>query len=128
LDYNNKKYYFIPKKNTLNQISVGSCNGTFGLKNIISESQEKTKKFLDIKETEQFNVFEPKSGIFENIWLLPSNKISGKTKSFVDYQNDSTANDIKLALREGFKSIEHVKRYTTTGMATDQGKIANMHA
>ena len=60
--------------------------------------------------------------------MLPSNKISGKTKSFVDYQNDSTANDIKLALREGFKSIEHVKRYTTTGMATDQGKIANMHA
>ena len=60
--------------------------------------------------------------------MIPSNKISGKTKSFVDYQNDSTANDIKLALREGFKSIEHVKRYTTTGMATDQGKIANMHA
>ena len=59
---------------------------------------------------------------------MPSNNISGKTKSFVDYQNDSTANDIKLALREGFKSIEHVKRYTTTGMATDQGKIANMHA
>ena len=55
-------------------------------------------------------------------------KIAGKTKSFVDFQNDSTANDIKLALREGFKSIEHVKRYTTTGMATDQGKIANMHA
>ena len=56
------------------------------------------------------------------------NKISLKTKSFVDFQNDSTAKDIKLALREGFKSIEHVKRYTTTGMATDQGKISNMHA
>ena len=69
-----------------------------------------------------------KSGGFENIWLIPSNKVPGKTKSFVDFQNDSTANDIKLALREGFKSIEHVKRYTTTGMATDQGKIANMHA
>ena len=40
---------------------------------------------------------------------LPTNKVSGKTKSFVDYQNDSTSNDIKLALREGFKSIEHVK-------------------
>ena len=69
-----------------------------------------------------------KSGGFKNIWLIPSNKVPGRTKSFVDFQNDSTANDIKLALREGFKSIEHVKRYTTTGMATDQGKIANMHA
>ena len=52
----------------------------------------------------------------------------GKTKSFVDYQNDATAKDIKLALREGFRSIEHVKRYTTTGMGTDQGKLGNMHA
>ena len=128
LDYNEKKHYFFPKKNTLSQISVGSCNGTFGLKNIISEAQEKTREFLNISETEQFNVLEPEGGVFENIWLIPSSKISGKTKSFVDYQNDSTANDIKLALREGFKSIEHVKRYTTTGMATDQGKISNMHA
>ena len=40
----------------------------------------------------------------------------------VDLQNDSTAADLKLALREGYSSIEHAKRYTTTGMATDQGK------
>ena len=47
---------------------------------------------------------------------------------FVDFQNDVTAKDIKTALREGFHSIEHVKRYTTTGMATDQGKISNINA
>jgi len=47
---------------------------------------------------------------------------------FVDFQNDVTAKDIKLALKEGYKSIEHVKRYTTTGMATDQGKIGNINA
>ncbi len=49
-------------------------------------------------------------------------------KAFVDWQNDVTAKDIKLATREGFRSIEHVKRYTTTGMATDQGKTSNMNA
>ena len=49
-------------------------------------------------------------------------------KAFVDYQNDVTARDIKLATREGMKSIEHIKRYTTTGMATDQGKTSNMNA
>ena len=59
---------------------------------------------------------------------MPSDKVLGKTKPFVDYQNDATAKDIKLALREGFRSIEHVKRYTTTGMGTDQGKLGNMHA
>ena len=40
----------------------------------------------------------------------------------VDWQNDVTVKDLTLALREGFTSIEHIKRYTTTGMATDQGK------
>jgi sarcosine oxidase subunit alpha len=49
-------------------------------------------------------------------------------RAFVDFQNDVTAKDIGLALREGFESIEHVKRYTTTGMATDQGKTSNMAA
>jgi len=49
-------------------------------------------------------------------------------KAFVDFQNDVTAKDIALAVREGFRSIEHIKRYTTTGMATDQGKTANVNA
>src|SRR6202008_4096534 len=49
-------------------------------------------------------------------------------KAFVDFQNDVTAKDVRLAVREGFRSVEHVKRYTTTGMATDQGKTSNMNA
>ena len=47
---------------------------------------------------------------------------------FVDYQHDVTVKDLKLAAREGFRAIEHVKRYTTTGMATDQGKTSNLNA
>ncbi|HXS20777.1 MAG TPA: sarcosine oxidase subunit alpha family protein [Steroidobacteraceae bacterium] len=49
-------------------------------------------------------------------------------KAFVDWQNDVTSRDLTLAAREGFRSIEHVKRYTTTGMATDQGKTSNINA
>ena len=56
--------------------------------------------------------------------FAPIRQPSGQ--GFVDFQNDVTAKDIALALREGFESIEHVKRYTTTGMATDQGKTSNM--
>ena len=48
-------------------------------------------------------------------------------KAFVDLQNDVTARDIRLAVREGFRSIEHIKRYTTNGMATDQGKTSNLN-
>ena len=49
-------------------------------------------------------------------------------KAFVDYQNDVTVKDIEIARREGFHSVEHLKRYTTLGMATDQGKTANVNA
>jgi sarcosine oxidase, subunit alpha len=51
-----------------------------------------------------------------------------RLKAFVDWQNDVTTRDLALANREGFRSIEHVKRYTTTGMATDQGKTSNLNA
>jgi len=128
LNFNNKKFCFYPKNVMQDQISIGSCNGTFSLKDIINESMENTNQYLDQKYENKIEINDANEGSFENIWLLPSNKSLGKTKSFVDFQNDVTAKDIKLALREGYKSIEHVKRYTTTGMATDQGKIANMHA
>ena len=49
-----------------------------------------------------------------------------KTKSFVDFQHDVTSEDVRLAHREGFESVEHLKRYTTLGMANDQGKIGNI--
>lgn len=49
-------------------------------------------------------------------------------KAFVDFQNDVTSRDLALARREGFESVEHIKRYTTTGMATDQGKTSNLNA
>ncbi|MCP3732771.1 sarcosine oxidase subunit alpha family protein [Sphingomonas sp. MG17] len=48
--------------------------------------------------------------------------------AFIDYQNDVTTKDLRLAVREGFHSVEHFKRYTTTGMATDQGRTSNLNA
>jgi sarcosine oxidase subunit alpha len=53
---------------------------------------------------------------------------NSKAKAFVDFQNDVTATDIALSAQEGFISVEHLKRYTTLGMATDQGKTANVNA
>jgi sarcosine oxidase subunit alpha len=59
---------------------------------------------------------------------LPQPDEFGADKAFVDWQHDVTTRDLALAAREGFRSIEHVKRYTTTGMATDQGKTSNLNA
>ena len=59
--------------------------------------------------------------------LVKAGRMRGKF-AFLDLQNDATEADIRLAVREGYRSIEHVKRYTTSGMATDQGRIANVNA
>ncbi len=130
LKFRDEDQVFIPNEYPSDQISIGSCNGDFSLPEILSSISKILKEFLNIKKTDYENL-EVQSNYNKskrNIWLLPSDKIIGKTKSFIDYQNDATSKDIKLALREGFRSIEHVKRYTTTGMGTDQGKLGNMHA
>ena len=130
LKFRENDQVFIPDIYPSDQLSVGSCNGDLNLDEILTKIPNALKQFLDIKKTdyENLEVLSSSNKSIRNIWLLPSDKILGKTKSFVDYQNDATAKDIKLALREGFRSIEHVKRYTTTGMGTDQGKLGNMHA
>ena len=130
LKFRDEDQVFIPNKYPSDQISIGSCNGDFEIGDVITHSSKAIKEFLNISKSDydNLNIKCPKDKEFRNIWLLPSDKILGKTKPFVDYQNDATAKDIKLALREGFRSIEHVKRYTTTGMGTDQGKLGNMHA
>jgi sarcosine oxidase, subunit alpha len=130
LTFRDEDQVFIPKTYPSDQLSVGACNGDLTLDEISKNVPKALKEFLNIQKTdyENLEVLSSDNKSKRNIWLLPSDKILGKTKSFVDYQNDATAKDIKLALREGFKSIEHVKRYTTTGMGTDQGKLGNMHA
>jgi len=60
--------------------------------------------------------------------IEPRWRIDAPGKAFVDFQNDVTADDIALAARENFVSVEHLKRYTTLGMATDQGKTSNVNA
>ena len=130
LKFDDNDNIFIPNKYPSDQLSIGSCNGNLELDDIISNINVSLKNFLKIDKTnfENLKINSSKSNSKRNIWLLPSNKTVSKTKAFVDFQNDATAKDIKLALREGFRSIEHVKRYTTTGMGTDQGKLGNMNA
>ena len=130
LKFRKEDQVFLPNVSQSKQISIGSCNGDFKLNEIIKNLLLNVKNFLEIENTEydSLKIECPSDNVKKNIWLLPSDKVIGKTKPFVDFQNDATAKDIQLALREGFRSIEHVKRYTTTGMGTDQGKLGNMHA
>ena len=111
---------FIPDISFQEEISIGACNGTFELDDIFEETFNKMKKLLkefgkEIQDKNREGVNKIFQDKIKHLWVVPSNKYFGKTKMFVDFQNDVTAKDIKLALKEGYRSIEHIKRYTTTG-------------
>ncbi|MHC5308351.1 sarcosine oxidase subunit alpha [Bartonella sp. LJL80] len=125
------KQMFVPDEYTEACQCVGAGNGNFGLGPALSEGAAAgalaaEKAGYKAKPT-QYAVTGELSlqGVSQR--ELPTDKDAGKAKAFVDFQNDVTAKDIRLAVREGFKSIEHIKRYTTNGMATDQGKISNIN-
>ena len=64
----------------------------------------------------------------EPVWLMPQGaKVDLRAKTWLDFQNDVKVSDVQLAAQEGFESVEHAKRYTTLGMATDQGKLSNIN-
>ena len=118
--------------------TVGACNGTFDIEAGIKEAikaalnaskanapKTKIKALTSPKITAAHAQYAPPMAIGK----IPNGLPAGQgDKAFVDFQNDVTASDIELAVREGYHSVEHVKRYTTTGMATDQGKTSNINA
>lgn len=74
------------------------------------------------------DVHEPPETPARSLFLVPHPKpVSRAPKQFVDFQLDVTAADIELAAREGYESVEHVKRYTALGFGTDQGKLGNVN-
>ena len=111
------------------QSSVGACNGTWGIAAALDEGDAAGQASSGAKIQPCHRVEGDDAGDRGGIiGALPHGRDASRLKAFVDFQNDVTAKDIRLAVREGFRSIEHVKRYTTTGMATDQGKTSNMNA
>ena len=129
--FNEKIDAFVPDKSKQQENTIGSANGIFTLEETIKDAFDKGFDVSN-KITEKNNkvsvptVVEKKSTDHDKFWCVPLPK--GKSyKRFLDFQNDVAVSDIELALREGFRSIEHVKRYTTLGMATDQGKTSNLN-
>ncbi|PUB13210.1 sarcosine oxidase subunit alpha family protein [Yoonia sediminilitoris] len=67
-------------------------------------------------------------GPISPVWLMPQGaNYALRSKAWLDFQNDVKVSDVQLAAQEGFESVEHAKRYTTLGMATDQGKLSNIN-
>ncbi|MCU4651833.1 sarcosine oxidase subunit alpha family protein [Roseibacterium sp. SDUM158016] len=70
----------------------------------------------------------PDEAALSPVWMMPQGAGPKKrAKMWLDFQNDVKVSDVQLAAREGYESVEHTKRYTTLGMATDQGKLSNIN-
>ncbi len=125
---------FVPGAAAAGCRSAGACNGLIGaeLARVFEQGARAAADALREcgigGEPATISVSEDLGATGGWIGALPQPAASAAGKAFVDWQNDVTAADLGLAVREGFRSIEHIKRYTTTGMATDQGKTSNLNA
>ncbi len=150
LDFDAKIQSFVPRVidpdddlQVMNpHFSAGACNGEFSLQACISQglttgSQAAIASGIAATEGAAIEVPDVKMAtgdalcrIQDVVWTVPTEHAIGRgpRKHFHDLQNDVTVADIHLAAREGYQSVEHLKRYTTTGMGTDQGKTSNVNA
>ncbi len=123
---------FLPGTYLQDCLSIGACNGTDDLQATIDEALaagELTARAAGAEGGAQVTL----SGENRYGWtggMIGAAEGAGPdttVKAFIDFQHDVCAKDIRLAVREGMHSIEHIKRFTTNGMASDQGKLSNMH-
>ena len=120
---------FVPGAMAERQHSAGACRGVYDLAEVLADGAACGAASLPtVSAPRSFAVEAPARESQAYLGALPQADAPSGDKSFVDWQHDVTTRDLALATREGFQSIEHVKRYTTTGMATDQGKTSNLNA
>ena len=121
---------FVPSTPKQAARSAGAARGRFGLAACLADGFEagtaaaRDAGFGSGAASPAPRVEEDAEAALRPLWLVPSRR---KGKRFVDIQDDVTADDVGLAAREGYLSVEHLKRYTTLGMGTDQGKTANVN-
>jgi len=120
---------FVPGDSVQAERSVGAARGTFALEACIAEG---ANAGAEAARKAGFDVIARGANPIEAVASTPPLTIwsigalpGTRYKRFVDFQNDVTDADIALAVREGYRSVEHVKRYTTLGMGTEQGKTSN---
>ncbi len=130
LRYDDTLATFVPDASPLPVQPAGAANGRFGLAESLADGHA-----AGLAAAERAGIGSgaapamPQAavvaaGALQPLWSIPARK--PRAKRFIDLQNDVTANDIALAAREGYHSVEHLKRYTTLGMGTDQGKTSNI--
>ncbi|MFP7571415.1 sarcosine oxidase subunit alpha family protein [Marivita sp. S2033] len=114
-------------------IPAGSADGEMGLAKVLENAAAAGRSAAQRAgfETEAGDVAQgdaPEEAALAPVWMMPKGAdYKLRSKMWLDYQNDVKVSDVQLAAHEGYESVEHTKRYTTLGMATDQGKLSNIN-
>lgn len=128
--YDERRACFVPGPPVQAEDSVGGAAGEFSLPRSLEEGHRAGERAAVCCGFQPASLAAPQSPAERErapvraVWRPGA----GGSKAFVDFQNDVTAHDIALAARENYVSVEHLKRYTTLGMAPDQGKTSNVNA
>ncbi len=100
---------------------AGSASGALTIGEVLAD-------VADLMDTEEPATDSDEEAPIRPVWIMPDGAGPElRAKMWLDYQNDVKVSDVRLAAQEGFESVEHAKRYTTLGMATDQGKLSNVN-
>ncbi len=119
---------FVPTPGAVpNLTPAGSANGDFSTWTCLVAGQAAAQKALSVFGKTAPDVALPQADDTP-YRLTPLWSVEGKDRAWLDFANDVTTKDVRLSAQEGFKSVEHMKRYTTQGMAPDQGKNSNVGA
>lgn len=126
--WNPQIHAFVPAPDMVPGLEVaGAALGVFSTKEAMKSGQFRARAVLEALGMKGPAVELPRceevSAAIEPKWA-----VEGKGRAWLDFQNDVTVKDVRLAAQENFRSVEHMKRYTTQGMATDQGKNSNVNA
>ncbi|MDE2383048.1 MAG: (2Fe-2S)-binding protein [Alphaproteobacteria bacterium] len=122
---------FVPGAFASGHFAAGACNGVFGSRAAIASGDAAARAALGhlgrakLPAAATLPEGEDLAYAITPVWNATQ---GSKGKAFVDFQNDVTAKDVAQAHDEGYSNIEHLKRYTTLGMGTDQGKTSNINA
>ncbi len=126
--WNEDNLCFVPGDIKENITVVGSARGIWNTDDCEESGIVGANEAINTLSIDKKEISFPSVGGWSNpinaLYEVKSNKFP--SKSFIDFQHDVTADDVRLAHREGFVSVEHLKRYTTLGMANDQGKMGNI--
>ena len=131
--WNDVMQCFVPDECVQANISAGAGNGKWSLQDCLQDGRDagnEVSKRCGLKVADVIVPLatEAASHALEPLWRVPAAKSPDRCpKQFVDFQTDVSVADIRLAVREGYRNVEHVKRYTALGFGTDQGKLGNIN-